>query len=102
MLHCKGNYLLQNSEVAMPLKKVQSEVDKLSNLLSDGVVADECTAGELQKVHDELQLAITSRDPAKLIRDKNIGQQLVMFEETNPVVGKVIKDLVNALSGMGI
>ena len=86
----------------MPIKKVQSEFEKLSDLLAEGVVADECTAGELQKVHDELQNAIRSGDPAKSIRDKKITQQLVMFEETNPVVGKVIKDLMNALSGMGI
>ena len=86
----------------MPIKKVQAEFGKLSDLLADGVVADECTAGELQKVHDELQNAIRSGDPAKSIRDKKITQQLVMFEETNPVVGKVIKDLMNALSGMGI
>ena len=86
----------------MPIKKVQSEFEKLSDLLADGVVADECTAGELQKVHDELQNAIRSGDPAKTIRDKKITEQLVMFEETNPVVGKVVKDLMNALSGMGI
>ena len=86
----------------MPIKKVQSEFEKLSDLLADGVVADECTAGELQKVHDELQNAIRSGDPAKTIRDKKITEQLVMFEEANPIVGKVVKDLMNALSGMGI
>ena len=86
----------------MPIKKVQSEFDKLSEILSDGVVADECTAGELQKVHDDLQQAILSGDPAKLLRDKKISEQLLAFEETNPIVGKVVKDLVNALSGMGI
>ena len=86
----------------MPIKKVQSEFEKLSDILADGVVADECTAGELQKVHDELQNAIRSGDPAKIIRDKKITEQLVMFEEANPVVGKVVKDLMNALSGMGI
>ena len=86
----------------MALTKVQSEFEKLSEILANGVIADECTAGELQKVHDELQQAICSRDPAKLIRDKKIAQQLVMFEESNPVMGKVVKDLMNALSGMGI
>ena len=86
----------------MPIKKVQSEFNKLSDVLSEGLVADECTAGELQKVHDQLQQAIMSGDPAQLIRDKKISQQLLMFEETNPVVGKVVKDLMNALSGMGI
>jgi non-homologous end joining protein Ku len=86
----------------MPIKKVQSEFEKLSEILANGVVADECTAGELQKVHDQLQLAIMSGDPAQLIRDKKIAQQLVEFEETNPVVGKVVKDLMNALSSMGI
>ncbi|MEL0659052.1 MULTISPECIES: DUF4404 family protein [Psychromonas] len=86
----------------MPIKKVQSEFKKLSDVLSEGLVADECTAGELQKVHDQLQQAIMSGDPAQLIRDKKISQQLLMFEETNPVVGKVVKDLMNALSGMGI
>jgi len=86
----------------MPIKKVQSEFEKLSDMLSKGVVADECTAGELQQVHDQLQQAIKSGDPAQIIRDKKITQQLLMFEETNPVIGKVVKDLVSALSGMGI
>ena len=61
-----------------------------------------CTAGELQAVHDQLQAAILSRDPAQLIRDERLVQQLLVFEESNPVVGKVIKDLMSALSGMGI
>ena len=86
----------------MPITKVKSEVQKLSDILNNDIIADECTAGELRAVHDELQEAILSRDPAQLIRDKKITQQLLMFEESNPVVGKVIKDLMNALSGMGI
>jgi len=86
----------------MPIKQVQSEFEKLSAILANDLVADECTAGELQKVHDQLQQAIISGDPAQLIRDNKITQQLVALEETNPVVGKAIKDLMNALSGMGI
>ena len=68
----------------------------------DDLIADECTAGELKQVHDQLQEAIKSRDPAQLIRDKKLAQQLLIFEESNPIIGKVIKDLMNALSGMGI
>jgi non-homologous end joining protein Ku len=90
------------SEVYMPIKKVQSEFEKLTDILANGVIADECTAGELKTVHDQLQQAILSRDPAKLIQDKKITEQLVEFEETNPIAGKFVKDLINALSGMGI
>jgi len=86
----------------MPITKVKSEAQKLSDILKNNVIADECTAGELQTVHDQLQEAILSRDPAQLIRDKKITQQLLVFEESNPVVGKAIKDLITALSGMGI
>lgn len=86
----------------MPIRKVKFEFDKLSHILAEGIIADECTAGELKKVHDELQIAICSRDPAHLIRDKKLAQQLLMFEAVNPTVGKVIKDLMHALSGMGI
>ena len=45
------------------------------------------------------QEAILSRDPAQLIRDKKLTQQLLVFEESNPVVGKAIKDFMTALSG---
>jgi hypothetical protein len=86
----------------MPIKKVKSELKKLSDILNNDIVADECTAGELRLVHDQLQDAILSGDPAKLIRDKKLIQQLVMFEESNPIVGKAIKDFISALSGMGI
>ncbi|HEY5715581.1 MAG TPA: DUF4404 family protein [Psychromonas sp.] len=86
----------------MAIKKVKSEFEKLSAILDEDLIADECTAGELRQVHDELQDAIKSGDPAQLIRDKKLVQQLLVFEETNPIVGKVIKDLINALSGMGI
>ena len=86
----------------MPITKVKSETQKLSDILKNNVIADECTAGELKTVHDQLQEAILSRDPAQLIRDKKLTQQLLVFEESNPVVGKVIKDLITALSGMGI
>lgn len=86
----------------MPITKVKSEFQKLSDILKNNIIADECTAGELKSVHDQLQEAILSRDPAQLIRDKKLTQQLLVFEESNPIVGKVIKDLMSALSGMGI
>ncbi len=86
----------------MPFTKIESEVEKLSNVLENEIFADECTAGELQKVHDQLQEAIQSGDPAQVLRDRQITQQLLDFEESNPVVGKVLKDLMNALSSMGI
>ncbi len=86
----------------MPITKVKSEFKKLSDILNNDVIADECTAGQLQLVHDQLQEAILSRDPAQLIRDKKLTQQLLVFEESNPIVGKVVKDIMSALSGMGI
>ena len=86
----------------MPIEKVKSEFAKLSDILAEEPIADECTAGELKKVHDQLQEAIKSGDPAQRIRDKKLAEQLLIFEETNPVIGKAIKDLINALSGMGI
>lgn len=86
----------------MPIKKVKSEFKKLSAILDEDLIADECTAGELREVHDQFQEAIKSGDPAQSIRDKKLVEQLIVFEETNPVIGKVIKDLIAALSGMGI
>ncbi|MCW8994642.1 MAG: DUF4404 family protein [Psychromonas sp.] len=86
----------------MPIKKVKSEFEKLSAILAEDLIADECTAGELKQVHDQLQEAIKSGDPAQLLSDKKFSEQLLVIEETNPVIGKVIKDLINALSGMGI
>ena len=86
----------------MPIEKVKSEVKKLSEILEKEPIADECTADELKQVHDQLQEAIKSGDPAQNIRDKKLAEQLLVFEETNPAISKVIKDLINALSGMGI
>ena len=86
----------------MPITKVKSEFKKLSDILDNDIIADECTAGDLKLVHDQFQEAILSRDPAKLIRDKKLTEQLLVFEESNPVVGKAIKDIMTALSGMGI
>ncbi len=86
----------------MPITKVKTEFQKLSDILNNDIIADECTAGQLQLVHDQFQEAILSRDPAQLIRDKKLTQQLLVFEESNPIIGKAIKDIMNALSGMGI
>ncbi len=86
----------------MAIAKVQSEFNKLSDILDNDLIADECTASELKFVHDQLQDAIKSGDPAQLIREKKLAQQLVVFEETNPIVGKAVKDIMTALSGMGI
>lgn len=86
----------------MPITKVKSEFKKLSDILDNDIIADECTAGDLKQVHDQFQEAILSRDPAKLIRDKKLTEQLLVFEESNPIVGKAIKDIMTALSGMGI
>jgi len=86
----------------MAIEKVKSEFEKLSAILAEDLIADECTASELKLVHDQLQDAIKSRDPAQLIRDKKLAQQLLIFEESNPIIGKAIRDLLSALSGMGI
>jgi len=86
----------------MPLERIKTEVKKLSNILDKDIIADQCTAGELQHVHDQFQQAIISGDPAKLIRDNKLSQQLLAFEELNPTVGKAIKDILAALSSMGI
>jgi non-homologous end joining protein Ku len=86
----------------MPIEKVKSEFEKLSAILSEDLIADECTAGELKQVHDQLQEAIKSGDPAQVIQEKKLTEQLLNLEESHPVVGKIIKDLINALSGMGI
>ena len=86
----------------MPIRKVKSEFKKLTSILEKEPIADECTAGELKRVHDQLQQAISSGDPAQLIREKKITQQLLLLEEHNPAFSKVIRDVLNALSGMGI
>ncbi len=86
----------------MVVNKVKSEFAKLSEILDKNLIADECTAGELRLVHEQFQEAIKSGDPALLIRDKKLVQQLLVFEETNPIVGKAVKDILSALSGMGI
>ncbi|WP_094751514.1 DUF4404 family protein [Psychromonas sp. CD1] len=86
----------------MSIQKIKSEFDKLSEILNNDLIADECTAGALKEVHDQLQEAILSGDPAQYLRNRKIMQQLLLFEETNPVVTKVIKDILNTLSGMGI
>ena len=86
----------------MPVEKFKSELKKLSNILVTEPIADQCTASELQKIHDQFQDAIKSGDPAQQIREKKLEQQLIMLEEANPVLSKVLKDISTALSGMGI
>jgi len=86
----------------MPIKKVKTEFDKLTAILKEEPIADECTAGELNRIREQFQDAIKSGDPAQLLREKKIEQQLLLLEENNPVISKAIKDVINALSGMGI
>lgn len=86
----------------MPIEKVKSELEKLNDILREDLIADTCTANDLQAVHDQFQNAILSGDPAGTIREKRLTEQLIMFEESHPTVGKAIKDFLNALSGMGI
>ncbi|MCK5817763.1 MAG: DUF4404 family protein [Psychromonas sp.] len=86
----------------MPIKKAKTHIEKLNNILREDLIADECTAKDLQLVHNQLQEAILSGDPSGRIKDQKLVQQLLLFEESHPAVGKVIRDLLNALSGMGI
>ncbi|HIP76289.1 MAG TPA: DUF4404 family protein [Psychromonas hadalis] len=86
----------------MPIEKVKLELEKLTGVLSEDLIADECTASELKIVHDQFQNAILSADPSIMIKDEKLIDQLAFFEETHPVVGKAIKDFLNALSSMGI
>jgi len=86
----------------MPIRKVKNEFDKLTAILETEPIADECTAGELTRIRDQFQDAIRSGDPAQLLKEKKIEQQLLLLEENNPVISKAIKDVINALSGMGI
>ena len=86
----------------MPIEKVKSEFGKLSEVLNQDLIADECTASDLNALHDQFQQAILAADPSLIIREEKLIDQLALFEETNPVIGKAIKDFINALSSMGI
>jgi len=86
----------------MPIEKAKTHLKNLNNILQEDLIADKCTASDLQLVHDQLQNAISSGDPSGMIKDQKLVQQLIIFEESHPAVGKVIRDLLNAFSGMGI
>jgi len=86
----------------MPIRKVKTEFEKLTAILNDEPIADECTSAELNRIKEQFQDAIRSGDPAQRLKEKKIEQQLLLLEENNPVIGKAIKDVINALSGMGI
>ena len=86
----------------MPIEKAKSELQKLNDILREDLIADPCTASDLQEVHDQFQQAILSGDPAGTIREKNLTEQLIAFEESSPTIAKAIRDFLNALSGMGI
>jgi hypothetical protein len=86
----------------MPIEKVKSELGKLTDVLSEDLIADECSAQELKIVHDQFQNAILSADPSMIIKDEKLIDQLAFFEETHPAIGKAIKDFLNALSSMGV
>jgi hypothetical protein len=86
----------------MPIEKVKAELEKLTGILSEDLIADECTASELKVVHDQFQNAILSANPSLIIKDEKLIDQLALFEETHPAIGKAIRDFLNALSSMGI
>ena len=70
----------------------------------EGQPVDECTAGTLKQITNEIQLAIAQAEGDIPMQDYNeqLEQEAIRFSEEYPTVSQAIRQIMITLSNIGI
>ncbi|MFK0573883.1 DUF4404 family protein [Endozoicomonas sp.] len=83
--------------------KLQLNIQKLHNII-EGLPVDECTAGSLKQITDEIKIAVAQAEGEIPIQGYNeqLEQEAIRFSEDHPALTQAIRQLMITLSSMGI
>ncbi|MRI31521.1 hypothetical protein EOPP23_00760 [Endozoicomonas sp. OPT23] len=84
-------------------EELHINIQNLHDLL-EGQPVDDCTAGSLKQITDEIQLALAQAEGEIPLQDYNeqLEQELIKFGEEHPALAQAIRQVMNTLSSIGI
>ncbi|KEI69461.1 DUF4404 family protein [Endozoicomonas elysicola] len=84
-------------------EELHLNIQSLHDILEDSPV-DECTAGSLKQITDEIKIAVAQAEGDIPIQGYNeqLEQEAIRFSEDHPALTEAIRQLMITLSSMGI
>ncbi|KEQ18387.1 DUF4404 family protein [Endozoicomonas numazuensis] len=84
-------------------EELHINIQNLHDLL-EGQPVDDCTAGSLKQITDELQLALAQAEGDIPLQDYNeqLEQEAIKFSEEHPALSQAIKQILTTLSSIGV
>ncbi|MGI9277891.1 MAG: DUF4404 family protein [Endozoicomonas sp.] len=84
-------------------EQLHLNIQDLHDLL-EGQPVDDCTAGALKQITDEIQLALAQAEGEIPLQDYNeqLEQEAIRFGEEHPAISQAIRQVITTLSSIGI
>ncbi|WP_263081478.1 DUF4404 family protein [Endozoicomonas sp. Mp262] len=84
-------------------EELHLRIQDLHDML-EGQPVDECTAGTLRQITDEIQLALAQAEGDIPLQDYNeqLEQEAIKFSEKHPALSQAIRQVITTLSSIGI
>ena len=84
-------------------EELHINIQNLHDLL-EGQPVDDCTAGSLKQITEEIQLALAQAEGEIPLQDYNeqLEQELIKFGEEHPALAQAIRQVMSTLSSIGI
>lgn len=84
-------------------EELHLNIQSLHDLL-EGQPVDDCTAGTLKQITDELQLALAQAEGDIPLQEYNeqLEQEAIRFGEEHPALAQAIRQVMTTLSSIGI
>ncbi len=84
-------------------EELHLNIQNLHDLL-EGQPVDDCTAGTLKQITDELQLALAQAEGEIPLQDYNeqLEQEAIKFGEDHPALAQAVRQILTTLSSIGV
>ncbi len=84
-------------------EELHLNIQSLHDLL-EGAPVDECTAGSIRQITDEIQLAVAQAEGEIPFQGYNeqLEKEAIRFSEEHPALTHAIRQVINTLSNIGI
>ena len=84
-------------------EELHLNIQDLHDLL-EGQPVDDCTAGSLKQITDEIQLALAQAEGEIPLQEYNeqLEQEAIRFSEAHPALSQAIRQVITTLSSIGI
>ncbi|WP_330926677.1 DUF4404 family protein [Candidatus Sororendozoicomonas aggregata] len=84
-------------------EEVRLRIQDLHDMLKDQPV-DECTAGSLKQITEDIQLALAQAEgdiPVQRYNER-LEQEAIRFSYDHPALSQAIKQIITSLGSMGV